>query len=104
MHAPLSSWELLMLVFKYRIIGFCLSFVLLLVLALSGSGIAFADSTTGTATVNAGTLTETNATTPAVSATLNGTDQTAPYSLVITATDATGSGNGWNLKIGRAHV
>ena len=66
-----------MLVFKYRIIGFCLSFVLMVVLALSGSGIAFADSTTGTATVNAGTLTETNATTPAVSVTLDGTDQTA---------------------------
>jgi len=67
-----------MFIFNYRIIGLCLSFVLLLVLALSSSSIAFADSTTGTVSVNAGTLFETNATTPAVGATLNGTDQTPP--------------------------
>lgn len=86
-------------VFKYRAVAFCLSLVLLVILALGGSGIAFADSTTGTATVAAGTLTETNATTPAISSTLNGTDQTATYTLAITANDATGSGAGWNLTL-----
>jgi hypothetical protein len=80
---------------KYRITAF----LLIALLALGSSGTALADSTTGTLTVTAGTLTESNATTPAPSATLNGTDQTVNYTLTITVTDATGSGNGWNLTI-----
>lgn len=88
-----------MLVLKHRIISLCIGFMLITVLTLSSSAVTFADSTTGTLSVNGGTLTEVNATTPAPSATLNGTDQTVTYSLVITATDATGSGNGWNLTI-----
>ena len=73
----------------------CLSGLLL----LASMPMAWADSTTATTTVSAGSLTESNATTPAPSVTLDGTDQTATYSLTITVTDATGSGNGWNLTI-----
>ncbi len=58
-----------MLRLKDRAIGFCLGFILILALTLHGFIVAFADSTTGTATINAGTLTETNASTPTVSAT-----------------------------------
>ena len=87
------------MVHKHRVIGFLLNFLLIVFLALSSSGTAFADSTTGTLTVTAGTLTESNATTPAPSATLNGTDQTVTYTLTITLNDATGSGTGWNLTI-----
>ncbi len=88
-----------MLALKGRIIGLCIGFVLIVVLALNGSAVSFADSTTGTLTVNGGTLTEVNATTPTPSVTLNGTDQTVTYTLAITATDATDSGTGWNLTI-----
>lgn len=93
-----------MLALKGRIIGLCIGFVLIVVLALNGSAVSFADSTTGTLTVNGGTLTEVNATTPTPSVTLNGTDQTVTYTLAITATDATGSGNGWNLTITSTQV
>ncbi len=88
-----------MLRLKDRAIGFCLGFILILALTLHGFIVAFADSTTGTATINAGTLTETNASTPTVSATLNGTDQTVTYTLALTLIDATGSGSGWHLTI-----
>ncbi|GAC1347574.1 MAG: hypothetical protein NVSMB27_13280 [Ktedonobacteraceae bacterium] len=88
-----------MLVFKHRVIAFCLSFMLMLVLAPGGPVVALADSTTGTLTVTAGTLTEANATTPAPGATMNGADQVVTYTLAITLTDATGSGSGWNLTI-----
>jgi hypothetical protein len=36
---------------------------------------------------------------PSFSVTLNGADQTTPYTLPVTVTDATGSGAGWNLTI-----
>lgn len=88
-----------MLALKHRTIAFCISLMLGVVLALNGSAVAFADSTTATLSVNAGTLTEVNTITPAPSLTLNGTDQTVTYTLAITETDATGSGNGWNLTI-----
>lgn len=72
----------------------------LFALLVWGSGVtAYADSTTATASVTAGTLTESNATTPTDSLTLNGLDQTVTYTLVITSIDATGSGTGWNLTI-----
>jgi hypothetical protein len=61
---------------------------------------AFATSTVVTAVVNAGTLTlvapATAATTPI---TLNGLDQTSPYTMALDADDNTGSGAGWNLTI-----
>jgi hypothetical protein len=46
-----------------------------------------------------GTLTATTSATPSVSATLNGTDQTPSFTLPITLSDLTGTGNGWNLAI-----
>jgi hypothetical protein len=84
---------------RHRLIDLCIGFTLVVVLAFSGSAPAFADSTTATLSVNGGSLTEVNATTPTPSVTLNGTDQTVTYTLAITATDATGSGAGWNLTI-----
>jgi hypothetical protein len=82
-----------------RAVVLCMSLSLMVVLAISNVGLAFADSTTGTATVSAGSLTEANSSTPAPSATLNGTDQIVDYTLSITVTDATGSGNGWDMTI-----
>ncbi len=46
-----------------------------------------------------GTLTATTSATPSVSATLNGTNQTPSFTLPITLSDLTGTGNGWNLAI-----
>ena len=77
-----------MLALKHRTIAFCIGLMLGVVLALHGSAVAFADSTTATLSVNAGTLTEVNTITPAPSLTLNGTDQTVTYTLSITETDA----------------
>jgi len=73
--------------------------------ALSGLSLALAvpalaDSTTGTATVTAGTLSEIAASSPSFSATLNGTDQTVTSSaMTLTAKDRRGSGLGWNVTI-----
>ncbi len=82
-----------MLVLRRFTTAICLSFILVAVFVSGSTTIAFADSTTGPATVNAGTLTETNATTPAPSITLNGSDQTASYTLTITVIDAAKHGD-----------
>ena len=66
---------------------------------IGGISSAFADSTTATTTITGGTLTEAVSTTPTVTATLNGTDQTPTYSLDIAGDDNTGSGTGWNLTV-----
>jgi hypothetical protein len=47
----------------------------------------------------AGELSATTNAAPSLSATLNGQDQTLNYSLPITVTDGTATGNGWNLTI-----
>ena len=62
---------------------------------------ASSDTTSVTATVAAGgAVSETdNGATPSFALTLNGSDQTASYTLPLVVTDATGSGNGWNLTI-----
>ena len=60
---------------------------------------AVAATATVTGNVNAGTLSITTSATPSFSVTLDGTDQTASYSVPTTVTDATGSGAGWNLTI-----
>jgi hypothetical protein len=67
--------------------------------ALASTAGAFADSATVTATVTGGSLSESTASTPSVSATLNGTDQAKTYTMVIDMNDPTGTGNGWNLTI-----
>ena len=86
---------------KSRSIVFYLGFMLILALTIGSAAIGvFADSGGATANVTGGTLSATGSYASAVaSATLNGTNQTASYSLPITVTDATGSGLGWNLTI-----
>lgn len=68
-------------------------------LAIGAALPVLADSSSGTATVTAGSLTETAQATFSTSVTLNGADQTATYTLPITVIDATGSGAGWNLTV-----
>lgn len=61
---------------------------------------ALADSGGATVSLNAGILAETgNFTAAKISATLAGFDFDSFYGLGIQVTDATGSGNGWNLQI-----
>lgn len=61
---------------------------------------SFADDVTGSATVNAGTLTMNATDNPAFTAvTLNGTDQTTTDDINIDVNDSTGSGDGWKLQI-----
>jgi hypothetical protein len=52
-----------------------------------------------TGTISAGTLSISTSATPAFGVTLDGTDQTASYSVPTTVIDATGSGLGWNLTV-----
>ena len=85
---------------KKRSLVFYLGFFLILTMAIGGAAIgAFADSGGATASVHAGTLTETGTFGESVSATLDGTNQTIPYTLPVQVKDATGSGGGWNLTI-----
>ncbi len=83
---------------KHSLLCLGLFLSLCLGLALSSTS-AFADSVTGTATLTGGSLTEASSAAPSVSATLNGTDLTRTYTLPITDTDSTGTGNGWNMTI-----
>jgi len=69
------------------------------VVALIAVPAVLADDTTATANVSGGSLTESTASTPSVSATLNGTNQTPTYTMDIDVNDPTGTGNGWNLTI-----
>lgn len=84
---------------RQRMVRGALGGVFLAALAAGTAVPALADSSTATATVAAGTLSETSATNPSSSLTLNGMDQTMTFNLPITATDATGSGSGWNLTV-----
>jgi hypothetical protein len=82
---------------------YSLLFVVLAIAAMSlfNVGSAFADSgTNATATVAAGTLSESGPGSVNASAIqLNGTDQTSNYNLILDVNDPTGSGNGWKLTI-----
>jgi WxL domain surface cell wall-binding len=85
---------------KKRSMRFSVGVFLILTMALWGSvTTAFADSGGATATVTAGTLSETGTFGQNVAVTLSGKDQLVPYPLPIQVTDATGSGAGWNLQI-----
>jgi hypothetical protein len=67
---------------------------------LATAGVAYADATpTVTGTVNPGTLSVATSATPSFTSTLDGTDQTKNYTVPLEVTDATGSGDGWNLTI-----
>lgn len=82
---------------KNRSRGLYLCFVLLLAMVVGGSAITYADSGTATATVNAGSLTESNLTNRSLP--VNKQTRLASYTLPITVTDARGSGKGWKLSI-----
>lgn len=58
---------------------------------------AAADTVTGN--VLAGTLSLSSSAGPAISFTLNGSDQSVDYTLPFSVIDATGSGTGWNLTV-----
>ncbi len=60
---------------------------------------ALADNATVTGTITGGSLSEVTSAAPTFSVTLDGTDKTASYTLPMTATDARGTGAGWNLTI-----
>jgi WxL domain surface cell wall-binding len=83
---------------KNRSRGLYLCSILLLVMVLGSSAIAYADSGTAKLAVKAGKLTESNATNR-VSLRVSKNMRLANYSLPITVTDARGSGNGWKLSI-----
>src|SRR5579859_5579320 len=85
---------------KNRSMVFYLGFILILTMAIGGAAIgAFADGGGATTTLKAGTLTEAGTFNETVSTTLDGTNQTIPYTLPVNVKDATGSGAGWNLTI-----
>ena len=74
----------------------------LAVAALVFTAVAFAGNVTATATVsagNSGNLSLSLPSNPSISDTLDGTDQTANYSLGLGLSDVRGSGAGWNLTI-----
>ena len=60
---------------------------------------ALAATAESTGTITGGSLSLTTEAAPTFSATLDGTDQTPPYTLPMTVEDSTGSGSGWNTTI-----
>lgn len=85
---------------RHRSTRFYLVLLFVLVMSIGGAAIgAFADSGGATANVHAGQLTETGTFSESVTTTLDGTDQTLPYTLPVQVKDATGSGAGWDLQI-----
>ena len=85
---------------KHRSIRFYLVFFVILAIAIGGSVAAFADSPVAQVAVGTGGLSETGpANVSANAVTLNGANQTTPYTLGIAVNDDTGTGTGWNLTI-----
>jgi hypothetical protein len=69
-------------------------------IALVATAAAIAGNVTATANVTgAGSMSVSHGATASVSATLDGTDQTANYTIPLSITDARGSGAGWNATI-----
>jgi len=77
------------------VVSLCLVVILTLGLAASAS----ADDVAGTSNITGGDLTLGAGDAPAVSATLNGTDQTVSDDFTISVNDFRGTGAGWNLQI-----
>ncbi len=72
----------------------------LTVAALALAAAAVAGTVTATATVTgAGSLGLTHGATASISDTLDGSDQSASYTVPLSVTDARGTGAGWNLTI-----
>jgi hypothetical protein len=69
-----------------------------LLVGLTASSAA-ASNVTATAFVSAGSLTLSTTASPSVSVTLDGTDHAPSYTLPMTVSDDTGSGNGWNVTV-----
>jgi hypothetical protein len=84
---------------KHRIARFGVGLGLAATMALGAVVPALADDVTGQATVSAGSLAFSATDAPAVSAILNGTNQTPTDPFDISVNDARGSGAGWNLQI-----
>ena len=85
---------------KHRSMRFYLVLFIVLTMTIGGATVgAFADSGGATASVHAGQLTESGTFGESVTTTLDGTDQTLPYTLPVQLKDATGSGSGWDLQI-----
>jgi hypothetical protein len=77
-----------------------LTFSLLVAAALAVATVAIAATVTATGTVTgAGAVSIASGATATFSDTLDGTDQTVTYQVPLTATDARGTGGGWNLTI-----
>lgn len=71
-------------------------------IALVAATAAIAGNVTATATVsagNSGNLALSLPSNPSISSTLDGTDQSASYSLALGLNDVRGSGAGWNLTV-----
>ena len=95
--------------FKYRTLNFCAAFILLLVLVSTGVTSAFAASPSpdthsatmlATAVIRPGILSvAVGAPSTPVSTALNGSVREIRYTLPVTVTDATGSGDGWTLSM-----
>lgn len=76
--------------------------VAVMAVALVAVSVAFAGSVTATATVaagNSGNLALSLPSNPTIGSTLDGTDQTATYTLPLSLNDVRGSGAGWNLTV-----
>ncbi len=72
----------------------------LAVAALTLAAAAVAGTVTATATITgAGSLTLSHGSTGSVTDTLDGSDQTASWTLPLTVADARGTGTGWNLTV-----
>lgn len=84
---------------KARIKRVSLGLGLAAMLAVSAAVPAFADAVTGTTAITGGTLAMAATDAPALTATLNGTDQTVTDTFVVDAKDNTGTGAGWKLQI-----
>jgi hypothetical protein len=67
--------------------------------ALAPGATALAATSTVTGNVAGGALSLVSTATPSFSVTLDGTDQTATYSVPAVVTDARGNGAGWNLTV-----
>ena len=78
---------------KVRWLGLALAAAL----AVGTAGPAFADSVS--VTVTGGTLLMTTTTNAAGGVTLSGLDQTTTYTVDVTVTDPTGTGNGWHVAM-----